>query len=238
MGNRGFPYRFIFPCVYILFSLVDLLLFQLEDNLEEVSHGNHHLPGGLLSLDPKETVTILWTAVDVTKCTVVRHVLGNKADLVHRVVVQAILQPDIQYFVAIWITHTGLDIIKLNREHISHPCLLVPYLEAVNSNLNIDLAAASRNKNDWNPTFCLCSPDALIAIFSSWSASCKLSLTRMEWRSNNPQKIWWKLSLKDRALFRCDSISLHLPLSVSQSVSGSLIVSDLEILHLRALRAC
>ena len=102
MGNRGFPYRFIFPCVYILFSLVDLLLFQLEDNLEEVSHGNYHLPGSLLCLDPKETVTILGTAVDVTKCTVVRHVLGNKADLVDRVVVQAILgQGNIQYFLGI-----------------------------------------------------------------------------------------------------------------------------------------
>ena len=89
--SKESPYRFVFPCVYILFCLVDLLLFQLKNNLEEVSHGNHHLPSGLLRLDPEEAVTILGTAVDVTKCTVVRHVLGNEADLVHRVMVQAIL---------------------------------------------------------------------------------------------------------------------------------------------------
>ena len=95
-------YRFCFPCVYILLRLVNLFLFQFEDNLEEVSHGNDHLPRSLLCLDPEEPMTILRTAVDVTKCSVVRHVLGNKADLVDRVVVQAILgQGNIQYFLGI-----------------------------------------------------------------------------------------------------------------------------------------
>ena len=102
-------YRFIFPSVYILFCLVDLLLFQLEDNLEEVSHSNYHLPGSLLRLDPKEAVAILGTAVDVTKCTVVRHVLGDEADLVHRVVVEAILQP---VYNGNFITLVGLESIK------------------------------------------------------------------------------------------------------------------------------
>ena len=46
-----------------------------------------------------------------------------------------------------------------------------------------------------------------------------------------------------KTIFRCDSISYHLPLSVSQWVgqwvSGWLIVSDWRLLsHLRALRAC
>ena len=46
------------------------------------------------------------------------------------------------------------------------------------------------------------------------------------------QSVWAKL-------FRCDSISQHLPLSVSGSVSQSFIVSDWRLLsHLRALRAC
>ena len=148
--------------------------------MEEVSHGNHHLPSGLLRLDPEEAVTILGTAVYVTKCTVVRHILGNEADLVHRVVVQAILQTvNIKFLYFLFsvqkefVSNFSLESKEtkiLKGECISHPCLFIPYLEAVNSNLNIDLERGKETMIGtvlWNHTFCLCSPDALMAIFSS-----------------------------------------------------------------------
>ena len=161
------PYRFIFPCVYILLCLVDLFLFQLENNLEEVSHGNDHLPGGLLRLDPEETVAILGTAVDVTKCTVVRHVLGNEADLVHRVVVQAILKPGSVKFQKEFVSHFSLDLIKskiITGERISHPCLFISYLEAVNSNLNVDLASQTNNEIE----LCFGIPPSVCVLLTPW----------------------------------------------------------------------
>ena len=89
--SKQSSHRFGFPCVDILLCLVDLLLLQLKDNLEEIPHGDDNLPRGLLRLDPKEAMAVLRTAVDVTEGAVVRHVLRDEADLVHRVMVEAIL---------------------------------------------------------------------------------------------------------------------------------------------------
>ena len=84
--------RILLPVVHLLLGLVDLLLLQLEDNLEEVAHGHDHLAGGLLRLDAEEAVAVLGAAVDVAEGAVVRHVLGDEADLVDWVVVETVLQ--------------------------------------------------------------------------------------------------------------------------------------------------
>ena len=59
--------------------------------MEEVPHGDHHLPRRLLGLDPKEPVAIFRAAVDVAECSVVGHILCYKADLVDGVMVEAVL---------------------------------------------------------------------------------------------------------------------------------------------------
>ena len=51
-----------------------------------------HRSGRLLGLDAEEPVAVLRRPVDVAEGPAVGHVLGDEADLVHRVVVQAILK--------------------------------------------------------------------------------------------------------------------------------------------------
>ena len=43
--------------VHVLLGLFNLLLLELEDDLEEVAHGHHHLPRSLLRLYTKEPNT-------------------------------------------------------------------------------------------------------------------------------------------------------------------------------------
>ena len=77
--------------LHALLGLVNFLLLHLEDHLEQIPHGHHHLPRRLLRLDPEEPVPVLWRAVHVAEGSVVRHILGNEADLVYRVVIEAVL---------------------------------------------------------------------------------------------------------------------------------------------------
>lgn len=74
--------------------LIDLLLLQLKDDLEQVSHGDDHRAGRLLRLDAEEPVAVFGGAVDVAEGPRVTHVLRDEADLVDGVVVQAILEWD------------------------------------------------------------------------------------------------------------------------------------------------
>ena len=73
-------------------GLVHLLLLELEDDLEEVPHGDDDRARRLLRLDAEESVAVLRRPVDVAERPVVRHVLRDEADLVHRMVVQAVLK--------------------------------------------------------------------------------------------------------------------------------------------------
>ena len=93
--------------------------------MEQIPHGHHHLPRRLLRLDTEEPVAVLWTAVHVTEGSVVRHILGYEADLVYRVVIQAVLLPLLLFILIFIIT-------------ITDPCLLVPDLQSVHSNLYVD----------------------------------------------------------------------------------------------------
>ena len=109
---------------HALLGLVDFFLLHLEDHLEQVPHGHHHLPGRLLRLDPEEPVPVLRRAVHVAEGSVVRHVLGYEADLVHRVVVQTVLRVAFLF--------------KVQSNTVTYPCLLVSDLESVHRNLYVD----------------------------------------------------------------------------------------------------
>lgn len=69
---------------------LNLLLLQLEDHLEEIAHGQHHLAGRLVRLDAEEPMPAVRRPKDVAKGPRIRHILGNEGDLVHRMMVQGV----------------------------------------------------------------------------------------------------------------------------------------------------
>ena len=175
--SKQSSHRFSFPCVDILLCLVDLLLLQLKDNLEEIPHGDDNLPRGLLRLDPKEAMAVLRTAVDVTEGAVVRHVLRDEADLVHRVMVEAIL---------IW---KNVKIHRLEDQYYKQfsPQSFHPWSWGRQRQFEYWPGQENRERfSFWNSTFCLCSPEALIAIFSSCSAS--YNICSCQYRIRRDQK--------------------------------------------------
>ncbi len=104
----------------------------------------------LLSFYSKEPVAILWRAVDVTKCPAIRHVLGYEADLVNRMVVQTILKSKycFVYKKALPLINAAYTLTPVFSSLIFRPSTAI-----------------------WISTLCLCSPEALIAVFSSAKAS-------------------------------------------------------------------
>ena len=148
------------PGLHVLLGLVYLLLLHLEDHLEQVPHGHHHLARGLLRLDPEEPVPVLWAAVDVSEGAVVRHVLGDEADLVHGVVVQTVL-------------HTAL----VNVCPDINLSIFTP---------DFSSRILSPSTAIWMLTLCLCSPLALMAILSSCSASWHIRSPRASRTSSTP----------------------------------------------------
>ena len=78
--------------IHILLGLINFFLLHLEYNLEEVSHGHHHLARCLLRLDAKESVSILRRPVHIAESSVVSHVLGDETDLVHGMMIQTVLK--------------------------------------------------------------------------------------------------------------------------------------------------
>ena len=63
-----------------------------KNNLEQLPHGRNDLRGGLLRLYPEEPVPSLGRSEHVPEGAPVRAVLGDEADLVHGVVVHAVLK--------------------------------------------------------------------------------------------------------------------------------------------------
>jgi len=119
-----------------------------------------YLWGRFFRFYSKKSMSILWWTIDVTKCSTIWQILGNKTYLVNWVMIKTILQ---------------------GQRHISESWRIYFtnwMLTPVFSSLIFNPSTAM-----WIKTLCLCSPEALIAVLSSSKASWHILSPRASFKN-------------------------------------------------------
>ena len=76
----------------VLPGQLNLFLLQLEHDLKQVAHRQHHLAGRFVGFDAEKPVATVGGTKNIAKCTRVRHVLGDERYFVHGMVIERILR--------------------------------------------------------------------------------------------------------------------------------------------------